>query len=115
MRFKSETARALCLIAIGFLASSASALYSSTAFLPAQELGIATADNSDYRYTVVWGAPLRFVIDKLNNASVGQIDSKDYFSDATFLVNWLIWIFILIFSVYFARFVKFFVRPNNSR
>ena len=112
---KSETARALCFIGIGFLASCASALYASTAYLPAQELGIETVDNSDSRHTVVWGAPLRFVVDMLNSKSVGQIDGKDNFSDVTFLANWLIWIVIFIMAIYFVRFTKFIMRPNGSR
>ena len=113
MKVKSETMRALGSIAIGFLASCASALCSSTAFLPAQELGIETIDNSDSRHTVVWGAPLRFVVDMLNSARIGQIDGKDNFSDFAFLVNWLIWIVIFILSIYFVRFIKFMMRPNG--
>ena len=113
MKIKSETMRALGLIALGFLASCASALYFSTAYLPAQELGIETVDNSDYRHTIVWGAPLRLVVDMLNSKSVGQIDGKDNFSDVAFLFNWLIWIFIFIIAIYFVRFMKFMVRPNG--
>ena len=90
--FNSKTVRARRLLTLSLLASIVSAFYSPIAFLPAQELGIATSDNSDYRDTVVWGAPLRFVVDMLNSRSLGQIDGKDDFSSATFLVSWLIWL-----------------------
>ena len=106
MKSNSRDRRFLLLLVLSLLASFGSVFYSSTLRLPAHELGIVTTNTSDYRETIVWGAPLRVVIDKLNSANISDIDAKDDFSGAAFLFNWLVY-FALAWPLYFMVHVLF--------
>lgn len=125
MNSKAFDLRLIIFVFASLLVTCASALYSSTDYLAAHEMGASNADrsDSDYRRIVVWGAPLPFVYDMLNSQSIGQIDRRDYFSGGAFLGDWLFWFAVAwplsyvlpIFCRFFFRFVREVAHPTQEK
>ena len=111
MKLKTCDGRLLSLLALSLLAACLSLPWTRTVFLPADELGVVAADSSDYRRSMAWGAPFVMVIDRLDSEKLDIIDSKDDFSSAALLANWLFYFALSWPLSFFLRsFFRFSVR-----